>query len=205
MGSPSANLNKKQHSILVGSLLGDGTLRMGKDAINVNFKVEHGLAQKDYVFFKYKAFEEFVGTPPKLSFRIDGIGNRYPKSWWFRTLRWLMFKPYFLSFYKNGRKRVPDEIESRLDPLGLTVWIMDDGSSNNKRTALYLNTHGFKVKDQLKLCGVLKRKFSLSARIHKDGKRHRIYIPVKDTRLLFKIAIPYLLPEFRYKFPEVTP
>ncbi len=206
MGSPGGNLNQKQHSILIGSLLGDGTLWLGKGATNVNFKIEHGLAQKNYVFFKYKIFKEFVGTPPKLSFRYNVIFNkRYPKSWWFRTLRNSLFNSYFYSFYKDGKKIVPNEIKSLLTPLGLAVWIMDDGSSNNKRTALYLNSHGFEIKDQLKLCEALKRRFALDVRLHKDGDKRRIYIPVKDTRSLFKIVVPYLLPEFFYKFPAVTP
>ena len=205
VGSPLVNLSSRQHSILVGSLLGDGTLRLGKGAANVNFKIEHGLMQKNYVFFKYSIFKEFVGTPPKLSFRYDDAGKQYQKSWWFRTFRNHMLNPYFSWFYKNRTKVVPDKIESLLDPLGLAVWIMDDGSSNNKRTSLYLNTHGFKMRDQLNLCRTLKKKFLLSARVHKDGNKHRIYIPVKDTKLLFKIVAPCLLPEFFYKFPEVTP
>ena len=205
MGSPLVNLNQKQHSVLVGSLLGDGTLWQGKAAQNVNFKVEHGLAQRKYVFFKYKIFKEFVGTSPKLSFRYDFLGKRYPKSWWFRTFRHPVFMPYFCSFYKSGTRSVPKNIETLLDPLGLAIWIMDDGSSNNHRTALYLNSHGFELEEQLGLCKALRRKFFLSARVHKDGNKHRIYIPVEDTGRLFNLVADYLLPEFLYKFPEVTP
>lgn len=205
VGSLSVNLSPRQKSILIGSLLGDGTLRRGENATNVNFKVEHGLAQKNYVFFKYRFFKEFVGTPPKLSFRHDSFGSRYPKSWWFRTFRCSTLNPYFRLFYEDGKKVIPEKVESLVEPLGLAIWAMDDGSSNNKRTAFYFNTHSFKIEDQLKLCGVLKKKFSLNARIHKDGDKHRVYIPVEDTRVLFDIVAPYLLPEFFYKFPEMTP
>jgi hypothetical protein len=38
-------LNLKQKALIIGSLLGDGTMRLGKGARNVNFKVEHGLMQ----------------------------------------------------------------------------------------------------------------------------------------------------------------
>jgi len=40
-------LTKMQKDLIIGSLLGDGTMRLGKGAQNVNFKVEHGLAQKE--------------------------------------------------------------------------------------------------------------------------------------------------------------
>ncbi len=40
-------LTQEQQSVLIGSILGDGTLRLGQRAINANFKVEHGLKQID--------------------------------------------------------------------------------------------------------------------------------------------------------------
>ena len=36
-------ISSMQRSFIIGSLLGDGTMRMGKGAINSNFKVEQGL------------------------------------------------------------------------------------------------------------------------------------------------------------------
>ena len=42
----SLSLSQEQRAMIIGSLLGDGTMRIGEGAINANFKVEHGLAQK---------------------------------------------------------------------------------------------------------------------------------------------------------------
>ena len=33
-------INSLQYSLIIGSLLGDGTMRIGKGAVNANFKVE---------------------------------------------------------------------------------------------------------------------------------------------------------------------
>ena len=77
----SLKLSQTQISVLIGSILGDGTMRVGKKAQNANFKVEQGLKQKDYVFWKYKVFKEWVTTPPKLSIRYDENRMPYPKSW----------------------------------------------------------------------------------------------------------------------------
>src|SRR3990167_10285049 len=76
-----------QRSLIIGSLLGDGTMRMGKGAINSNFKVEQGLVQKDYVFWKYEILKSLVFTEPKISYRNEFQKNRDQKSWWFRTRR----------------------------------------------------------------------------------------------------------------------
>ena len=118
--------SRLQTSVLVGSLLGDGTLRLGKGAINVNFKVEHGLRQKEYVFWKYQVFKEWVTTPPKLSVRYDGNRLPYPKSWWFRTIRHPEITLFHKKFYPFGIKIVPNDIKNFLDPLAFAVWIMDD-------------------------------------------------------------------------------
>lgn len=63
------SLSDRQKSIIIGSLLGDGTMRLGKSAKNANFKVEHGLKQKELVLWKYKELRNFVFTEPKISFR----------------------------------------------------------------------------------------------------------------------------------------
>lgn len=39
----SLSFNRTQISVLIGSLLGDGTMRIGKKAQNANFKIEQGL------------------------------------------------------------------------------------------------------------------------------------------------------------------
>lgn len=52
----------------------------GDGAVNANFKVEQGLVQKEYVFWKYAILKSLVFTEPKISFRYDSGGKRYPKS-----------------------------------------------------------------------------------------------------------------------------
>jgi|SRR3989338_6361848 len=74
-------LTKKQISLLIGSLLGDGTMRVGHDSINANFKVEHCLKQKDLVLCKYQVLKPWVFTEPKLSYRYNTDGSKYEKSW----------------------------------------------------------------------------------------------------------------------------
>ena len=204
MGSSLGKFNDKQKSLLIGSLLGDGTLSFG-NGVRANFKIEHGLKQRFYVFYKYRLLKFFVSTSPKLSYRYDNNRKPYPKSWWFRTIRLDSLNFYHKIFYLNRKKVVPENIGEFLNPMALAIWAMDDGSSNNNRTAFYFNSQGFELISQLKLCRVLKDKFRLSARVHKDKDKYRIYIPVDDTRRLTKIIYPYLLSGFAYKFPNVTP
>jgi len=71
----SLRLSPKQRQLIIGSLLGDGTMRLGKGARNVSFKIEQGLAQKEYVEWKYQILKQFVFTKPQISYRYTKHGT----------------------------------------------------------------------------------------------------------------------------------
>ena len=51
----------------------------------------------------------------------------------------------------------------------------------------------------------MKRQWGLDGSLNRDKSHHRIRISVAGTRRLAKVIEPYLLPELRYKLPQVTP
>lgn len=205
----SLSLNLRQRELIVGSLLGDGTMRLGKGAQNVNFKVEHGLMQKEYVIWKYRILKQFVFTEPKISYRYDKSGRRYEKSWWFRTIRHPGFTKIYREFYegegyRNGKKIIPAKIEKYLTPLVLAVWIMDDGSFSRNRVDI--STHSFSLLDINILQRCFKDIFSLNANYYNDFDRgHRIYFNQEETKKLVKIIGPYIIPSMMYKINFATP
>lgn len=197
----SLHLKEEQISVLVGSMLGDGTLRVGKGAINANFKTEHGLKQKEYVFWKYRFLKEWVNTPPRISYRYRENGERYKKSWWFRTVRYPEITYFWRLFYKKEQKIVPENIENLLDPLALAVWVMDDGSRSGRQ--IDLSTYAFNQREIKRLQKALKNKFGLKSNFYKDrDKGYRMYFDTKNTARLVKITSPYIFSSMRYKLPE---
>lgn len=199
----------QQRSLIVGSLLGDGTMRLGKGAANVNFKVEQGLAQKDYVFWKYNILKSLVFTQPKISYRYDTNGKKYQKSWWFRTIRHPLLTQIFNRFYlkcgfRTGRKIIPEDILDDLDPFVLAIWIMDDGSYSKGR--IDISTYSFLLSEINLLQSVVKNKFGIDMRHYKDrDKGYRIYFNKFETQKLIKIIYPYIIPTMMYKIGFVTP
>ena len=191
-------LTQEQKSVLVGTILGDGTLRLGEGAINANFKVEHGLAQKDYVLWKYKIFQPWVFTEPKISYRYRESGEQYLKSWWFRTIRHPILTGFRKRFYKDGRKIIPRDIAQDLDDLALAVWVMDDGSNN--RNHIDISTYSFTLPEIHLLQNILKSRFDLSAKYYRDrDKGFRIYFTIGETKRLVNIVKPYIIPVMKYK------
>jgi len=199
----SLTLTSDQRTIIIGSLLGDGTMRIGRNAKNANFKVDHGLAQKEYVEWKYAALKKFVFTEPKISYRYDENGDKYAKSWWFRTIRHPALTGIYKKFYtgegyRNGKKIIPDDIASDINPLAIAVWIMDDGSYSRKK--IDISTYSFSLPDIILLKELLKKKFNVGANHYKDREKGcRIYFSQEETKNLIQIIYPYIIPSMMYK------
>lgn len=189
-GNTVGSLTPTQHAVLVGSLLGDGTLRKQQGKRNALLEVNHSLESKDYVDWKWQHFQEYVLTPPK-----SRRGNGTRVAYRFTTRSLPVFTDYHRWFYQAGRKRIPSNLE--LDPFILAVWFMDDGSKS--RDAWYLNTQQFSIDEQAFLRGLLKDTFGIESAVNRDKSYFRTRISTESTKRMEQIIGSYLLPCFRYK------
>lgn len=205
----SLDLTPRQKLVIIGSLLGDGTMRIGKKAKNANLKIEHGLKQKEYVEWKYSILKPFVFTEPKISYRYREDGKKYPKSWWFRTIRHPILTRIYNQFYlgegyRNGRKIVPSEIKDNLTPLTLAVWIMDDGSYS--RGKIDISTYSFLLPEIRFLQECLRDKFRIKGLFYRDrDKGYRIYFNKQETDKLIRVINTHIIPSMEYKIGFATP
>jgi len=108
--------------------------------------------------------------------------------------------PYYRLFYECGGKRAPDV---ELSPLALAVWFMDDGCRS--RNAVYLNTQQFAIGDQRRLLRMLEQQWKIVGALNRDKSYRRVRLTVDGTKRLARLIEPYLLPELRYKLPQMTP
>ena len=192
MGNTVGSLTEVQRAIIIGSLLGDGAMRCKTNAL---LEVNHSWHQQAYVVWKYRRLADLVLTPPKLR---RGNGDRISCRFVTRSLP--VLTPYFDLFYASGKKIAPD---LELFPLALAVWFMDDGCKS--RNAVYLNTQQFDLASQQRLLDQLHDQWGIEGTLNKDKSYHRIRISVRGTVRLASLVDRYLLPELRYKLPQVTP
>ena len=116
MGDAVGSLSGVQHAIVIGSLLGDGSMRCKANAL---LEINHSAKQRRYVDWKYRHLADLVATPPKAR---QGNGGRV--AYRFVTLSLPALTPYYRLFYANGRKAVPElELVARLGWCG--SWTMD--------------------------------------------------------------------------------
>lgn len=184
------SLNNLERSIVLGSILGDGYLRLIPGRSEAFLECNHSFKAKDYVDFKYKSLWRLCKSAPKKRF---GNGNRI--TYRFFTKQSKELTNIFHKFYSNGRKVVPNGL--KLNPLILAVWYMDDGSKS-RSSDVYLNSQQFSVKDQKKLIYALKE-VGIRARLNKDKKYHRLRILKESINDFMKMISPHIIDSMRYK------
>jgi hypothetical protein len=192
VGNTVGSLSGVQHEIIIGSLLGDGSMRCRANAL---LEINHSVRQQRYVDWKYHHLAELVATPPKARH-----GNAGRIAYRFVTRSLPELTPYFRLFYGSGVKSVP---YVNLAPLTLAVWLMDDGSRS--RSAVYLNTQKFDQESQQRLLWLLQDQWGIHGSLNRDKTYHRIRLSVAGTARFVRLVDPYVLPDLRYKLPQVTP
>lgn len=198
-------LNETQKALIIGSILGDGTLRIPGRNNEANFTADHGEQQKGYVFWKYKMMKEWVLTSPRQYVRsYHKDRTRKTISWRFSTIAHPELTKLYRIFYPNGKKILPDSIKDLLiHPLSLAIWAMDDGTKSGE--SFFFSTQNFTQKEQEVLIKCLKENFGIDGKINlhsywEDKIFYRIRINSCSLEKLCKLIEPHILPQFQYKF-----
>ena len=192
------NLTDIQRSILVGTLLGDGHLETQDGGKTYRLKIEHQLAQRDYLEWIYEQFKEWI--PGGIRKRTKKNGYEYVL---FDTYSHASFRFYAQQFYPEGIKAIPRLISKLLDPMVLAIWFMDDGSwkSDHHKTFI-IHTLGYSKKDLGLVQKVLKDKFGIETSLHSQkGKYWRLYIKSEFADTFRKLIELYTsqIPSMRNK------
>jgi len=217
---PSEGITNVQVSILLGSLLGDGSLwkpkpqtiiRKGKKYIcKVNsymFEEQHTEKQKDYLLWKADMLYPYAkvdmvkrpfGNVYRLKIRSN-ISDSMKK----------MLNELHRMFYPNGIKVLPKNINLFMNKLVFAVWFFDDGTisiegkksvtlerRNLKRMAR-LSTCNYSYKDQLRIAKIMHKNLSIQPTVYKEGKYYRLSF--KSMNGMFE-KVRNLLNEVRDKY-----
>ena len=208
-------LTDTQEQVVLGSILGDAHI-----APRGMYSEGHCEKQKDYLLWKYAILRNFCPNPPaaRVSYH-DYKGKRiYKPQWSFRSKTTNVFTRLRAAFYPEGKKIVNRDLISKLGPLGLAVWYMDDGciSKQKIKNTVYvmLCTHGFTLDDVQYLQSLLADKWSIKARIDRQEKHYAgkaygwsLHIVGVDAQIFLDIITPYVHPTMLYKLgrrPKVT-
>ena len=200
----SQRLTKRQREILIGTLLGDGHLETRTRGNTYRLRVEHSEKQKEYLFWLYEQFKEWVPQEPKRKVRTDGR-----VSYEMVTISHSAFRFYAHQFYVDGKKVIPKLLSKLLTPIGIAFWYMDDGSLKSLRHKTFnIHTLAYSKNDLERVCEVFKNNFDISASLHRQkGIAWRVYIKSESSEKFTSLVYPIMkqIPSMLYKLKNTLP
>lgn len=189
MDNTVGRLTKIQGSLIIGSILGDGYVRIMKGRKDAFLEINHSYSMKEYVDWKYKILKNIVISPPKMR-----KGNGLRIAYRFFTKQHPEITELFKLFYVNNKKTIPD---FRLDPISLAIWYMDDGSKCGTSN-YYLNTQQFTLEEQNRLIEKL-NEYDIKARLNKDKTYWRIRLLMSSVPTFKSVVKEKIVPSLQYK------
>ena len=189
MANTVGSLTQEQKSIIIGSLLGDGYLRIVPGRKNAFLEINHSFSEKDYVDWKYQKLKDLVKSLPK---QRRGKGQRI--AYRFFTRQHPELTKLYQKFYRGRGKIVPN---LKLNPLMMAVWFMDDG--NKSYETYYLNTQHFDYQSQERLIQMLKEQYGIESSLNRDKEYYRIRIKQNSASRFRGLIRNYIIPMMEYK------
>jgi len=190
MDNTVGSLSQFQKSVIIGTILGDGYLRIIKGRRNAFLEINHSYKAKHYVDWKYKVLKNITKGKPKAR-KCNGTRIAYR----FYTVQMQELTDMYKKFYENGKKIIP--LSLKLNPIILAIWYMDDGSKC-RNSDVYLNTQQFNIEHQLKLIDLL-AEAGLNARLNKDKSYYRIRFLKSSLPKLKRLISKHIIPTMKYK------
>ena len=186
-------LTEFQQAVLVGTLLGDGSI--AKHGHHHRLFVKHKAAHRSLVEWKREVFADFTSMQLH-EFEQQLNGRGYPCVQ-FVTRTDPVFTVWRQRFYRDRRKIVPPDIEHLVTPASVAVWLMDDGTA--ERAGVSFQTHSFEHDEAERLATLLRAKFGLKTSLMKNHGASIVYVHGSSLEALTALVAPYVLPQFTYK------
>lgn len=184
-------MTHKERAIIVGCVMGDGSLIPTSSGKSFRFSIAHCDEQHAYLQWKFEQLRRWVLSPP--------FHRSATNSWSFRTMSHSAFTEMERRFYTARRKRVPSDIGVDLhNPLTMAVWFMDDGC-RYPQGSFVINSQSFNAHEHDVLRRALQKRYGISPTLQRDHGHLRLYIPVADARRLAEHLREYVVPSMRYK------
>lgn len=135
-------LSDQCKEIILGSLLGDGSLKIYKPYKNARFSFRHSVCQKDYFFWKVKQLKEISGDKFFWQQGSNSLGGEMLR---YQSLALESLTELYRLTHEHNRLVVRRRWLNMMTPRSLAIWWLDDGSviGNGKRGVLCTDPFSF--------------------------------------------------------------
>ena len=191
--SQTSELTEFQQAVLVGTLLGDGSI--AKHGQHHRLFIKHAVGQIALAAWKREVFLGFTSMP--LHHFDQRLGDRLYPCVQFVTRTHPIFSMWRGRLYREERKVVPDGLEALREPAAIAARFMDDGTAD--RAGVSFQTHSFQVEEVEGLATALRRRYSLKTSLNRNKGAHVVYVHGSSVPDLAALIAPWMLPELAYK------
>lgn len=189
-------LTEEEFQVILGTVLGDTHLYKRYENGNCAGTCNHCVDQEELIFTKYKYLKNISAEPRLINKYDERLKNPEYKQWYWYINSNPALNDVYHMFYKDKVKYINEDLIEKIEPLGLAIWYMDDGSKYQDYGGYLLCTHGFSIEDVQILQKILLKKFNIPTSIN---SKNGLYI-LKEGRDTFKKLIePYIIDSMRYK------
>ncbi len=152
----------------MGSLLGDGSLKINKPYRNARFSFRHSVSQKEYFFWKTRLLKEISGKSFFWEQESNSLGGKMLR---YQSATSQALTTLYHLTHKRNRLVIRRKWLNMMTPLSLAVWWFDDGSiiANGRRGVIC--TVSFSYKEEKILTQYLEKIWKIKARIGKITRR----------------------------------
>lgn len=188
-------LSEFQKQALLGIMLGDGWMGIGKGSINPKVRISHCVKQKEY---SEHIAEIFRNLGWRCVYRVkktpDSRNNICYESYEVIGCSNPAFLPLYYSLYPDGKKHIPFDHMDYFTPVSLAYMFMDDGTKTSHSYSIATNCFEVEELEQFRI--ILKQKFNLETSLFKSKV---LYIRAKSKDLFTSLVSPYIIPCMQYK------
>lgn len=200
MEKKSVPLFGEVREIILGSLLGDGSLKVHKGFQNARFSFRHSSVQKEYFLWKAKQLQ-CISSERSIFFQKNDGGYSKNGKWRFQSRALESLTDLYMLTHKGKQFQIRRKWLNQLTALSLAVWWCDDGSIiANGRKGVFC-TDGFDKKQVVVLARYLNAVWHIRTVVapiqqKRDGKKdiyYRLWIrSTKELQKFLCIILPYI-------------
>jgi len=191
-------LSDRCKEIILGSLLGDGSLKIQKPYKNARFSFRHSIHQKEYFFWKVEQLKEISSESCWWKQKKNGLGREMLR---YQSLALPALTEIYNLTHKKNKLVIRRKWLNQMSPLSLAIWWLDDGSIiSNGRKGVFC-TDPFSYKEQKILARYLKVVWKITVHIGKikrirDGKEieyYRLWLrSSEELKKFLRIILPFV-------------
>jgi hypothetical protein len=195
----STSLSDRVQEIVLGSLLGDGSLKIHKGYANARFSFRHSAAAAGYFHWKARQLAEIAAENSEFVQPPDGFSRQPKLRFQSRALPGLT-ELYHLT-HRQHHFSIRRKWLNRLSPLSLAIWWLDDGSLISGTRKGVICTDGFDQDSVKRIARYLQVEWNVQSHVAAVGRKRagrqdqywRLWIRSTDELKRFlRIILPHV-------------